>query len=176
MPVIIVGTEKTLAALRPRLVAGKVTPNQAKALDEAIRTANPDTDFAKLQPGTVVTVPGDAPKVALPGDVSLDPGSLHALTGLTEVAGSQLDELVGTAKRLDKTATADRRALAKTLAADALDAAGRKDPAVNAALNAARAAVEAEDAAAKDRAAALAEAQSAWSAELGALAKLLPSK
>ena len=71
MPVIIVGTEKNFAALRPRLFRGRVSTAAVKETTDALAAANPHVDLEALQPGTILTVP-DLPHVKVEGDVSLD--------------------------------------------------------------------------------------------------------
>jgi hypothetical protein len=175
MPVIVVGEEKTFAALRPRLFTGaKLSPAAARAATEAVAAANPHANLERLEPGTVLTVPDDVPKLSVSGNVSLDEPTRAAVAGLAATGKSTLEGLGAAARELQKQAVADRKALAKTLEAGELDSAARKDKVLRAALGAANEAMAQEDEAAKERAAALESARKAWATELDTLAKLLP--
>ena len=174
MPVIIVGTEKNLAALRSRLFSGKVSNTTVSEVSAAIRTANPHVDLNALQPGTVLTVP-DHPKVSVRGDVSLDETSKQALGTILETAATALEQLIATARTREVDDTGERKQLGKALTAKDLDVAVRTDKAVAAALQAARDGLAAEEARAKDRVAGLDSARTEWSGELEALKKLLPN-
>ncbi len=174
MPVIVVGTEKNFAALKPRLVTGRVSTAAVSEITAAIRAANPRVDLDKLEPGTILTIPEDVPHVEVRGDVSLDDTTRSAIEGLTNAGAAALDELAAAAAASAKEATAERKALAKSLAAKEVDAAGRKDKALGLDVKAAEQAIADEDARAKDRAAALKQAQADWKAELAALKQLVP--
>src|SRR5215213_608361 len=175
MPVIVVGEEKNFAALRPRLFAGvRLSPTAAKDAAEAIATANPHANLEKLEPGTVLTVPDDVPKLSVVEDVSLHAPSARAVAGLAAAAGSTLDAVAASARELERRAVAERKQLAKTLASTELDAAARKDKTLKAALAAASEAAAREEEAAKGRAAALESARTSWAADLETLGKLVP--
>src|SRR2546426_12797247 len=103
MAVIVVGTEKNFAALRPRLFSGKVSAAAVKETTEALAAANPDVDLQALQPGTILTVP-DLPHVSVKGDVSLDDTTKQMLEGLANAGASALDELVATARKTERDA------------------------------------------------------------------------
>jgi hypothetical protein len=174
MPVIIVGTEKNLAALRSRLFSGKVSNATVHEVSDAIRTANPHVDLNALEPGTVLTVP-DLPAVAVRGDVSLDGTSKQAIGAILTTVATTLEQLTEAARTHEVDDTKERKLLARTLSGKELDAAARQDKTVAASLQAARDGLAAEEALAKDRMAALERARAEWSGELEALKKLLPS-
>jgi len=176
MAVIVVGTEKNFAALRPRLFSGRVPNAAVKETTEALAAANPGVDLEALQPGTILTVP-DLPHVSVKGDVSdvsLDDTTKQLLEGLANAGGSALDDLLAAARRTERDDAAERKQLAATLASKDLDAAARKDKALAPELKAAQDAVDEAEKQAKDRTAALDAARSDWSAELKALKSLLP--
>jgi predicted nucleic acid-binding Zn-ribbon protein len=173
MAVIIVGTEKNFAALRPRLFSGKVSTSAVKETTEALAAANPDVDLQALQPGTILTVP-DLPHVSVKGDVSLDDTTKQMLEGLANAGASALDELVATARTVERDAAAERKQLAAALSAKELDAAVRTDKTLGADLKAAQSAVDDAEQQARARATALDEARADWSKELKALQGLLP--
>jgi hypothetical protein len=173
MPVIIVGAEKNFAALRPRLFEGRVSTVAVEEVAEAVRIANPHANLDALEPGTVLTVP-DLPKVSVRGDISLDDASRQTVAGVAEVATATLAGLTAAARSREKDAAAERKQVAKALAADELDTAARRDKALGANLKAVRESIAAEDDRAKERTAALDKARADWSAELKALTKLLP--
>jgi hypothetical protein len=174
MPVIVVGTEKNFAALKSRLVTGRVSTVAVGEITAAIAAANPHVNLDKLEPGTILTVPEDVPHVSVPGDVSLDDTTRSAIEGLANAGAAALDELTAAAAAREGEGTAERKALTKSLAAKEVDAAARKDKALGTDVKAAQEAIAAEDAAAKTRAAALKKAQADWSAELAALKQLAP--
>lgn len=175
MSVIIVGSEKNFAALRPRLFSGPVSTKAAGAVSDAIQAANPHADLKALQPGTVLNVPDDLEHVAVLGDLSLDDTSKQAVSGFVTVGAATLTQLTSTAQSRASDAAAARKQLATTLAGKQLTDAARKDKTVAASLKAAQDALAAEDAQAKGRADALAQAQAEWGAELKALKATLPS-
>jgi hypothetical protein len=173
MPVIIVGTEKNLAALRSRLFSGKVSNTTVREVSDAIRAANPHVDLNALHPGTVLSVP-DLPKVAVRGDVSLDGTSKAAIGAILTTVATTLEQLTEVARTHQVDDTKERKLLARTLTAKELDAAARQDKTVAASLQAAREGLAAEEARAKERLAALDQARAEWSGELEALKRLLP--
>jgi hypothetical protein len=173
MPVIVVGNEKNFAALRSRLFTGRVSNTTVHEVTTAIEAANPHVDLAALEPGTVLTVP-DLPKVSVRGDLSFDETTRQALGGVLETAATTLEQLEAAARTREVEDTAERKQLAKALAAKELPASARKDKAIATLLREAEDGVVAENAAAKDRLAALDEAQAEWGRELEALRKLLP--
>jgi hypothetical protein len=173
MAVIVVGTEKNFAALRPRLFTGRVSTAAVKETTEALAAANPHVDFEALQPGTILTVP-DLPHVSVKGDVSLDDTTKQLLEGLANAGASALEDLIATARKAERGAAAERKQLATTLSSKELEAAVRKDKTLAPEFKAARDAVDEEEKQAKVRAEALDAARTDWSAELKALKGLLP--
>ncbi len=168
MALLIVGTEKTFAALRPRLFEGRVSTKAAGEVAEAIKAANPHADLDKLSPGTVLTIP-DLPTVRLRGELSLNEATHSAIEGLGEAGRTVLEELTSTATGRERESAAERKKLVRALETRELAAAMREDPPLKADVEAARVAVQAEEAAAEDRAVALRKAQSEWSTELAVL-------
>jgi len=173
MAVIVVGTEKNFAALRPRLFSGRVSTAAVKETTEALAAANPGVDLQALQPGTILTVP-DLPHVSVRGDVSLDDPTKQMLEGLANAGASALDELVATARATERDAAAERKQLVAALSAKELDASVRSDNALAADLKATQSAVADAEQQANARATALDEARADWSKELKALQGLLP--
>ena len=172
MPVIVVGTEKNFAALRPRLTSGRVSTAAVGEIAATVRAANPHADLDRLEPGTVLTIPADTANVSVRGDVSIDDTTKSAIEGLANAGAAALEQLSAGARTRESESRAERKALATSLAAKEVEAAGRKDKALGKDVKAALAALEAEDAAAKDRAAGLKKAQADWAAELEALKAL----
>ena len=173
MPMIVVGTEKNFAALRPRLFEGKVSTAATQDVAAAVKAANPDVDLDKLEPGTVIYVP-DSPHVAVQGGLSLDDGTTGMLAGLSEAGAAALKDVATAARKRETEAAAERKQLAQSLKGTQVTAATRKDKALAAGLKAARHALTQEDAQAKARSAALKQAQSEWGKELTALKNLIP--
>jgi hypothetical protein len=173
MPIVVVGTEKNFAALRPRLFAGATISNKAAGdVADAVRKANPDVNLDKLTPGTVLTVP-DAPKVRVRGELSVDELTTEGLKALGEHGKATLAQVAETAKAREAEIRKERTRVLKSL--DAIStgstsarAAPKETPPAKE-LTAARTALEADDAAAKDRAASLKQAQEEWTAGLDAL-------
>jgi hypothetical protein len=174
MPVIVVGTEKNLAALKPRLFEGSVSAKATKEVHEAIAEANPHANLDALEPGTILTVP-DLPKVAIRGDLSLDEPSKEAVASLAAQSRTALADIVAAGKTVAKEAAAANRKTVKALNAKEAVAALRKEKPLGLDLKALEAAVAEEDEASKARAAALTKAQTEWAAELKALEQFLPT-
>ena len=174
MPVIIVGAEKNFAALRPRVFSGKVSNEAVREVTDAVAAANQHADLKALEPGTVLTIP-DHPRVSTRGDLSLDDSTTkQVLEGISNAGANALEQLTATARTTESTAAAERKRFAKVLEAKELDSAGRKDKLLAADLKTAAEGIAGEEDAAKQRAAALDEARTAWNAELKKLKSMLP--
>jgi hypothetical protein len=173
MALIVVGTEKNFAALRPRIVTGRVSTAAVHQITDAIAAANPHVDLKALTPGTILTIP-DVPHVSVQGDVSLDDTTKQAFANLVTEGGNALEQLAATARETEAAAADERKALAKTLTGKDLDAAARADKALAADLKATQQAVADEEQAAKTRSAELDAALADWNAELKALQGVVP--
>jgi len=173
MAVIIVGNEKNFAALRPRLFSGRVSNAVVRDVTDSIAAANPHVDLQKLEPGTVLTVP-ESTHVSLRSDISLDDATKQFLGGVADSGADALEELLTAARVAEREAAAERKQVLALLGrTDVGPSRGGPDKAIADDLEAVRKAVEADEAAAKQRAAALKEAQTGWTAELTALRELL---
>jgi hypothetical protein len=172
MPILVVGSEKNFAALRPRLFTGRVSPKAAGEVAAAIREANPHADLDKLEPGTVLTIPETA-KVSVRGELSLGETVRAAVEGLSNAGKEALEELAATAAAREAEASEERKQLAKTLRSKELDGPIRQDKALAADIEAARTAVTEEELRSGERAAALDQARAEWTTELDALKGLL---
>ena len=168
MPMIVVGTEKNFAALRPRLFEGKVSTAASKDVVASIEAANPGINLSRLEPGTVINVP-DSPHVSVRGDLSLDDATKSTLAGLSDAGASALVEITAAAQSREAADAADRKKLAQSLTGKQVTDAAKDDKAIAAGLKAAKDALAEEDDRAKARATALQQAQAEWSAELAAL-------
>jgi hypothetical protein len=172
MALLVVGTEKNFAALRPRLFEGRISTKVAGEVAEAIRASNPHADLDKLAPGTVLTIP-DVPKVRVRGELSLDETTRSGIDSLVEAGRAALEQLAAAAADRERASAAERKELANALEMKELATAARKEPALRPDVESARAAVEQEEARARERAAALKKAQVDWSAELDELKTLV---
>jgi hypothetical protein len=172
MPVLVVGTEKNFAALRPRLFTGRVSTRDARGVAAAIRAANPDINLDRLEPGTVLTVPeGVGARVGR--ELSLDQSVPEALGALANEASAVLDELVAAAKAREREDASERRSLAKALRSKEVQAAMRQEPALKRDVEAVRKAVDDEEAGSKERLAGVERARKEWLAEIDELKALL---
>jgi len=174
MPVIVVGTEKNFAALRPRLISGNVSAAAAREIAAAVRAANPHADLDRLEPGTILSVPDDLPHVSMRGEVSLDDTTRVAIEGLRNAGAAALEDIVAAARTREREAATERKLLAASLEDKDVVAAARKDKALGADVKAAGQAIADEGKEAKRRAAAIKKAQADWSAELAALKAIAP--
>jgi len=174
MAVLVVGSEKNFAGLRARVVTGTVSSAAAKRIAEAFRRANPAVDFDKLRPGTILTVP-DLPELSARAGLTLDDGIDQAADAVLANATEILDGLVETANRLRKEAAAERRQVAKAMDQGEVREAADRIPGLREDLEAARNALEEEEAGDKERAAALKKARAQWAEELSAFRELLRS-
>jgi hypothetical protein len=172
MPVLVVGTEKNFAALRPRLFTGRVSTRDAREVAAAIREANPDVNLDRLTPGTVLTIPEGA-GARVVRELSLDQSVPEAVAAIAGEAGAVLDELVATVKAREREDAAERRSLAKALRSKEVQAAMRGEPALKRDVEVVRKAVDDEEAASKDRLARIDSARSEWLAELDSLHQLV---
>ncbi len=172
MPILIVGTEKSFAALRKRLFAGKVPKNVADEVADAIREANPNVDLDDLQPGTVLSIP-ESSRVAIRGGLVPGLETTDALEGLFNASKEALQSLADSATARERQDRTKRRSIMKTLDEDAVVSAALKDKKLGADLAAVRETIAAEDGRAKERASTMKKAQGEWTAGLKALKKLL---
>src|SRR3954447_26021866 len=148
MPVLIVGTEKNFAALRPRLFSGRVPAAAAREIAEAVRKANPGVDVDALEPGTVLTIP-DLPHVEVDGDLSLDDTVRERIAELSATAADTLEQIVGTARRLEDEGADERSHLAESLDREEIAVAAREEPALSTEVDAIRGAIDEEGSASK---------------------------
>jgi len=173
MPVIIVGSEKNFAALRPRLFSGSVSTKAAGEVSAAIEEANPGVDLGKLIPGTVLDIPDGLPHVAVAGDLSIDQPSQQAVASVLDTGAATVAQLASDAKSQATAAAAERKQLAAKFATTAIKAAARQDATVAASVKAAKTALDAAATEQKARQDALAQAETEWASELTALRSLL---
>lgn len=173
MSVLVVGAEKTLTALHPRLFAGRVSRTAAARVAEALREANPGVDLQELRPGTVLRIP-ELPELTRrrPG-LSLDEVTAEAGVGLLGAVGDALDALAAVAARREDEDAGERKDLAQVLKARALTAAAGADPDIAAELKAVRTALAEEERQAEGRGPALKRARAAWGEDLAALGELM---
>jgi hypothetical protein len=172
MPVIIVGNEKNFTGLRSRIFSGRVPTAAAKEVSDAIAAANPHVNLDKLEPGTVLTVP-DLPHVKVAGDLSLDETTKEVLAGIAQSGADALDDLLAAARSAERDAAAERKQLTATLSSKDVSDAGGRNKDLGDDVKAVQKAVADEEKAAKDRATALQDASTSWSAELKTLQGLL---
>jgi len=172
MPVIIVGNEKNFAALRSRIVSGRVSTAAAKEISEAIAAENPHANLDALEPGTILTVP-DLPHVKVSGDISLDDTSKQVLAGIAQAGVDALEDIVAAARAAEKDAASERRQLTAALGAKELADAAKRDKDLDAQVKAVRKAVSDEEQLAKTRLTDVQAASAQWTAELKSLEGLL---
>ena len=175
MPVIVVGTEKNFAALRPRLFTGKVSNEAVREVTEAVAAANPHVDLKALEPGTVLTDPGPPAALHPRRSVARHSTTKQVLEGIAKAGADSLEQLVAAARTTESDAAAERKQLAKALDAKDFDAAVRKDKALAADLRRPPPrGSRRRKPRAKQRVAALDEARAAWDTELKKLKSMLP--
>ena len=171
MPIIVVGTEKNFAALRPRLFAGRVSNKVAGQVKRAMGEANPHADLDKLTPGTILTVP-DSPEVSVRAELSFDEVLSEEIAAAADHAKAALDELSTAAKERETETRTERRVTLKYV--DAIP-----DPFLVDGLakdvEAARRALLEEDTRAEERMSRLDKANAVWTEEIDALRELLDS-
>ena len=172
MPVIVVGTEKNFAALRPRLFEEKVSTKAAGEVADQVQKANPHADLDKLTPGTVLTIP-DFADVRLRGELSLDELTTNELKGVGDHGKALLAGIVTAADEREKKTREER-----AHALESLDSIGTQTPkprekGLTKELTAARKGLEQEDERAKQRKETLKLAQAEWTEGLDALLQRL---
>jgi hypothetical protein len=172
MPLLIVGDEKNLTALRSRLFEGRVSAAAVGRVSDALKAANPGVNFEKLRPGIVLTIP-DLPELAV-GDLSLDDTVDRSIETLRKDLATAIETLTNAATVRSRADAAERKRVRPALDADEVRAAAARDPAVASDLKAAIEALDADEAAAKERIAALKKAAEEWTAELEALSTIRP--
>lgn len=172
MAVIVVGTEKNFAALKPRLLGGRASRTSVREVTEAVRAANPDVDLNRLEPGTILTIP-DVPHVTLAGDLSFDDMTKSVLKGIAESGATILAGLAATAQGREREAAAERKKLRASLEAFEVGALAGADAAFKADLTAVQQAVQTADEEAKARTVALRKAREEWTADLETLKEMV---
>lgn len=173
MSVLIVGTEKNFAALRPRLFAGSVSSKVAGTVSAAIAAANPGIDLRKLAPGTVLDIPGDLPSVSVTEGVALDPGAQAAIVAVLDAGVASVAELASAAKAQQAADAAARKPVLAALGSSELRAAAQNDASLPTRISDAQKALAAADTTGKASQAALTQAQAQWERELTALRTLV---
>ncbi|MDX6665222.1 MAG: hypothetical protein QOG68_1428 [Solirubrobacteraceae bacterium] len=173
MSVLIVGSEKNFAALRPRLFTGSVSSKVAGTVSAAITAANPGVDLAKLAPGTVLDIPGDLPSVSVDEGVALDPGAQQAIVAVLDAGVGSVAGLAAAAKAQQAADAAARRPVLAALGSAELRALAQKDASLASRISAAKNALAAADTTDKESQVALKQAQAQWERELTALRTLV---
>lgn len=173
MPVMIVGTEKNFAALRPRLFTGSVSSKAAGQVSAAIAAANPGIDLGKLVPGVVLQIPEGLADVSLAEGIAFDPGSQQAIATVLDAARASVAGLVEAAKAQQAADTAERGPVTAALDSGELRALRRKDKSLGPAIAAAQQTLAGADAADKASLDALVQAQGQWEEELAAVGALV---
>lgn len=168
MPILVVGTEKNFAALRPRLFEGRISNKVAGEVAREIREANPDVDLDKLRPGMILTVP-DSPKVTVSGELSLGETATGGVAAAADLARAALDEASNAAANREADAQTERARALKSLDALRGEAPRRREPGLAKDLEAARKALVEEDARAEERASRREKAHAGWAAQIDAL-------
>jgi len=172
MPIVVVGTEKNFAALRPRLFGGKVSSNVAAEVADQVRKANPHANLDKLIPGTVLTIP-DSANIQVRGELSLDEPTTNELRGLGDHGKALLAGIVTAADQREAQMREERaRAL------EALDSIGTgttkpREKGLTKELAAARKALTEEDERTNQRTETLKRARAEWTQGLDALLQRL---
>ncbi len=171
MAVLVVGNEKNLTELRPRLFTGRVPAAALQRANAALVAANPHVDLAALVPGTVLTIP-DVPEIPDRGALSLDPsvhGGVDAIAKeLQRNLAAMLDEAEGVIRQ-------ERVEHKQTIAAfddDLVHRAAEDNQDLAAALEAARDAIERAEAEASARLNGVRQAIERWNGEIETLRKL----
>jgi hypothetical protein len=172
MPLLIVGDEKNVAGLRKRLFAGRVSNATVGRVTAALQEANPHVDLEKLRPGVVLTVP-DLPELAV-ADLSFDDTIDRAIVSHQGDLRERIEALQAAADQRARADAAERKRIRPTLDDKAVQAAVRKDQELAALVAAAGQALDAESAAAKERAERLRKAAEGWTEELEALKTIRP--
>lgn len=72
MPIFIVGTERNISELNERVLRPATERAEVTRITERLREANPQVDFDRLEPGTVIAVPRDEIEVFRPEAVITD--------------------------------------------------------------------------------------------------------
>jgi hypothetical protein len=173
MAQLIVGEEKNLTQLNPRLFRGRVSSNAKAKVTEAIREANPHVDPNRLEPGTVLTIP-DLPEVDVRGDLSLDEISKQTIAVATSYLQATLQEMAAAEREERKNAKAIRTKLNKTLTSGKVTQISRRDKSVKAMIEAARETLAAKDDKEREESALVKQAFSQWSKDLSLLRSKLP--
>lgn len=172
MPVLIVGEERSFSQLRPRVFEGRVSRAAYRRVGDAVREANPHVDLARLQPGTVLTIP-DLPDVGIREDLSTDEitkRTIEEAVSTFNTAMATTQELSAARAKTDKSA---RTRVARALEDPAVARAKRTDKQLAADVEMVAAALAADEERAKAGAAAFKKAAATWSAELEKLREQL---
>lgn len=174
MAVLVVGSEATFAALRPRLFGRRrVSPEAAEKVAAALRRANPHADLDALLPGTVLTIP-DLEEVAVPDELALDDSVSQTVAAMHEAVLGTLNGVANDAEALGKDDMVRARHLLGTLKSSAVRKAVGDDHVLAGQVERAQRSVSEEDAGVKARLAAVARAREEWAGELDGLKGLLP--
>jgi vacuolar-type H+-ATPase subunit H len=172
MGILVVGNEKNFTALRDRLFTDRVPAAAVlRRANAALAAANPHADLGALVPGTVLTIP-DVPELPDRGALSLDSSVHDGLTSLARELTSSLVAMRDEADGLIKEARVEHKQTIAAFDDDLVRRAADGDQELHAAIEAARSAIEQEEAGARDRLERLAQAADEWSKEIDELLTL----
>ncbi|MER6187929.1 hypothetical protein [Streptomyces sp. NPDC001652] len=172
MPVLVVGTERNFTALRRRLFPGRrMTKATTARVAEAIRAVNPHADLDALRPGTVLSIP-DLPELTVDPDQSVADTTAAATADVNGPLGPVLEALMTAAQAREDQGAEERNTLRTLLDRREVSDATAADADFARDVEEIRAAVTADEEAARTRQEALRRAHIEWRAELDALEEL----
>jgi hypothetical protein len=173
MPILVTGGETTLEELDRRLFRTGVSDAAVKRLRAVIRKANPDVDFADLQPGTVIRLPS-APELRAGEDLSFDDSVAQAIGATRDQLTAELKELAVTVRGRQRNAAVERKTARSLLGSKEVKGAAAQDAGVARAVDSVASALDREDSADAQRQETAKIAVSQWADGLAALDRLVP--
>lgn len=168
---LIVGAEKNLTQLQPRLFRGGMSKEATAAARKALQDANPQLDLDRLKPGVVINVP-DEHDFRVQGDAKFD--EVTTVGAITELFAEALEETSATSTRLLKDAKAGRTRVSRLLRSKTVAKAAKEDPKLAIEIERVQAAVAAQEALDKARGASAKKAFRQWAKDLDEVRALLP--
>jgi hypothetical protein len=123
MPILVVGKEKSLAAVATRMLTARASKSAHADAVNALRAANPGIDHDRLQPGTVLVVPEVAD-----ARVKIEGAHDGSVTDLTEQVKAALAGLADAVDGHTERDSASRERTARAVGAAELKRAAARDP------------------------------------------------
>ena len=172
MAMMIVGSEKNLSQLKPRLFTGRVSRASLAKVNAAVVAANPTVDVTRLKPGMVLTIP-DVPDVKMEADLSVDDITRKSIEQVSQQFDAALETAAGASVAALKRSKAERAKISKVIGSAQVTRATRSNKELASEVKATKAALAAQDELDKAQSISTKNALRQWAKDLDNLRSLI---